>query len=274
MLGVVFHATWSFVPRHTGGPIVDHSGAVAFDWFFYTAHSFRMQVFFLIAGFFGRMLYHKRGWAEFTRHRLARIAVPLVVGWFILAPLNIAMFTWGGNASGGNVPPLPLPALFDRMFAQGLLFVPRTSGGLFGLTHLWFLYYLLWIYLVAVSVRAVLTRVLPESLGLRRLADWVAAQIAGSPWAIGWLTLFTGLFLWRMDGWTGVDTPVGTLKPAGPVLLLYGSFFTLGWLWHRQAGLLQQLARHWKWQLAAGLAVSLVCFLGILRLLDTGYVAG
>ncbi len=274
MLGVVFHAAWSFVPRHTGGPIVDHSGIVAFDWFFYTSHSFRMQVFFLIAGFFGRMLYHKRGWAGFAAHRLARIAVPFVVGWVILCPLVLAMFTWGGNASGGNVPPMPLPVLFELMFAKGLMFVQRTSGGVFSLVHLWFLYYLLWVYLVVIVGRAVLTRVLPESLGLRRVADRVAAHIAGSPWALVWLTAATGLFLWRMDGWNGVDTPVGTLAPSGPVVLLYGSFFVLGWLWHRHAGLLQNLARHWKWQLAGGLAVSVACFLGMTRLLDAGYVAG
>ena len=273
MLGVVFHAAWSFVPRHVGGPIVDPSGTIAFDWFFFTAHSFRMQVFFLIAGFFGRMLYHKRGWDGFARHRLLRVAVPFVVGWFILCPLVLALFTWGANTSGGYIPPLPIPVLLERLFAQGLIFVPRSSGGYFSLTHLWFLYYLLWIYLIAVAGRAVLT-LLPESLGLRRLADRAAAHIAGSPWAIGWLTVVTGWFLWRMDGWNGVDTPTNTLSPSGPVILLYGSFFVLGWLWHRQPGLLQQLARPWKWRLPIGLAVSLGCFVAMIRLLDGGYVAG
>lgn len=272
MLGVVFHAAWSFVPRHMGAAIVDHSGSVAFDWFFFTSHSFRMQVFFLIAGFFARMLYHKRGWRGFTRHRLARIAVPLVVGWFILFPLVFMMWVWGGNRSGGNMPPLPIPVFLDLAVAKGLMFAPRNSGGLFSLLHLWFLYYLLWIYLVAILGRALLIRVLPN--GARPLLDRVAAHIAGSPWAVAWLALLTGLFLWRMEGWTGVDTPIATLVPSGPVMLLYGSFFVLGWLWHRQTALLQTLARHWKWQLAAGLAVSLACFAGMTRLLERGYVSG
>ena len=56
LLRVVFHAAWSFAPVPMGAPIVDTSAGVGFYWFFFTSHTFRMQLFFLIAGFFGHLL--------------------------------------------------------------------------------------------------------------------------------------------------------------------------------------------------------------------------
>ena len=61
LLGVVFHAAGSFVPSPSGAAIVDASASSGFYWFFSTSHTFRMQLFFLIAGFFGHLLYHRRG---------------------------------------------------------------------------------------------------------------------------------------------------------------------------------------------------------------------
>lgn len=277
MLGVVFHAAWSFVSPSVGfafaAPVVDASANHGVGWFFYTSHSFRMQVFFLIAGFFARMLYQKRGTGGFTRHRLLRIGVPLVLGWFVLFPMVRAAWVWGGNVSGRNLMELPLPVLFQLMFGKALMFVRAEQGGMFSLTHLWFLYYLLWLYAIALSIRAVIVRA-PESLRLRERADRVMAFIAKSPWAIAVLALATGGFLWRMEGWSGVDTPVGTLAPSIPVLVLYGTFFILGWLIHRQSGLLHAFARSWKWQIAAGLAVSLGCYMVTLNLSARGYVVG
>ena len=274
MLGVLFHAVYSFVPQSAGAPIVDVAGNRFFDWVFFALHSFRMQVFFLIAGFFARMLYQKRGWVGFVRHRLVRIGLPLVVGWFILHPLVLTTWIWGANLSGRNLIELPIPFLFQLLYEHRLMFVPEAQGGLFNLVHLWFLYYLLWLYLVALVVRFLVTRALPASGGWRTQVDRVVAHVARSPWAIVWLTGITGLFLWAMEGWTGVDTPVGQLTPAAPVLVLYGSFFLLGLLMHRQARLVQELGRNWKWQVGAGLAVSLGCFAWLGNLVSSGYTTG
>jgi hypothetical protein len=63
-----------------------------------------------------------------------------------------------------------------------------------------------------------------------------------------------------MHGWFGVDTPLGTLTPSLPVLMLYGFFFAFGWLLHRQTHLLNGLVRHWRWQLALGLGLSVPLF--------------
>lgn len=67
LLGVGLHAALSFVPSITGWVIVDVSGHWFFNWFCFSIHTFRMQLFYLIAGFFARMLYQKRGFAGFSK---------------------------------------------------------------------------------------------------------------------------------------------------------------------------------------------------------------
>jgi hypothetical protein len=270
LLGVVFHAAWSFAPAPLGAPIVDASARVGFHWFFFTSHTFRMQLFFLIAGFFGHLLFHRRGFSGFARHRLLRVGLPLLVGWFILFPLVVAAWTTGGNVSGRNLVELPLPLLFTLMFKQGLMFVPKPLGGLFSLTHLWFLYYLLWLYALALGVRFLVTLSAPVASLLRGWADGWVARVMRSPSFILWLAPGMGLFLWPMGGWFGVDTPVGSPVPSVPVLIFYGSFFALGWLLHRQAGLLTGLARHWRWQLVLGLLLSVPIFFAYRAVQDRG----
>ena len=181
LLGVVFHAAGSFVPSPSGAAIVDASASSGFYWFFSTSHTFRMQLFFLIAGFFGHLLYHRRGCYGFARHRLLRIGLPFAVGWFILFPLVLAAYVTGMNVSGGNLVELPLPLLFTLMFKQGLMFVPRSVGGLFSLSHLWFLYYLLWLCALVLGLRFLVTRSEPVASRLRGWADGWVARLMRSP---------------------------------------------------------------------------------------------
>ena len=60
------------------------------------------------------------------------------------------------------------------MFKQGLIFVPRSVGGLFSLSHLWFLYYLLWLCALVLVLRFLVT-----------CSEQVASRLRG--WADGWV---------------------------------------------------------------------------------------
>jgi fucose 4-O-acetylase-like acetyltransferase len=74
--------------QHGGGPgpmgAPDSSRWLS-DWL----HSFRMPLFFVISGFFGRMMLEKYGTREYLKRRWRRIAVPLLVGIFTFSPLYI-----------------------------------------------------------------------------------------------------------------------------------------------------------------------------------------
>ncbi len=260
LLGVVFHAAWSYVPAPMGAPIVDASASRFFDWFFFTSHTFRMQLFFLIAGFFAHLVCHRRGFTAFARNRLMRIGVPLVVGWLILYPLVVGAFVAGGNVSGRNLTEIPLTAIFGLLYQKGAMFIPRSLGGMFGLAHLWFLYYLLWLYALVLGLRFLLTRSETVADRLRGWADGGVNRVMRSPVSIVLLAVGMGVFLWPMHGWFGVDTPLTSAVPSIPVLVFYGSFFVFGWFIHRQAHLLTNLVRHWRWQLALGLVLSIPLF--------------
>ena len=77
LLGIALHATMSFLPgfRDTGWPISDVSESASMGVLFYVVHIFRMATFFLVAGFFARMLYQRLGARGFIRNRLRRIAL-------------------------------------------------------------------------------------------------------------------------------------------------------------------------------------------------------
>jgi hypothetical protein len=126
---------------------------------------------------------------------------------------------------------------------------------LFNLIHLWFLYYLLLLYVLTLAVRSILSRPCMRAWGDRRVT-----QIFSAPASILWLVLLTGFCLWPMKSWFGADTPNASFRVSLPVLLLYGVFFVLGWLLHRQAHLLGHLVRHWRWQLGLALLLSIPLF--------------
>jgi fucose 4-O-acetylase-like acetyltransferase len=81
LLGIVLHAGESFMPKNPMWAITDDSTSVVPAIAAYVIHVFRMSLFFLMAGFFGRMALQRKGLAGFVRDRLERILVPLVVGW-------------------------------------------------------------------------------------------------------------------------------------------------------------------------------------------------
>ncbi len=109
---------------------------------------------------------------------------------------------------------------------------------MFSLRHLWFRYYLLWLYALLFGLRWLLTRSEPVSRNLRAFADGVVQRAMLSAWSPVWLAMGTGLLLWLMDEWFGVETHVVSLIPSPPVLLAYGAFFAFDWLLHRRAELL------------------------------------
>ena len=141
LLGIVFHSTMSFLVAP--GPfwlVVDKSPSATLTVMFFVLHMFRMVTFFLIAGFFAHLMFHRRGERGFIRDRLRRIGLPLVVGWPFLIVALIACGAWGGYVMTGKVPEPPPPD-------------PHAPPLAFPLTHLWFLYVLLWFYVCTVALR-------------------------------------------------------------------------------------------------------------------------
>lgn len=107
MLGIVLHATLSFIPSPTRIWIIqDSHPSITLGVLFFVIHVFRMTTFFLIAGFFARLSFHRRETWGFIGDRLQRIALPLLVGWPILFAVMGVVVYWAASFPNGG----PCPA--------------------------------------------------------------------------------------------------------------------------------------------------------------------
>ena len=86
ILGIFFHGAAGYIENFpvTLWPMREPP-STALAAFFFVSHMFRMSLFFLLAGFFGRMMLERRGTRAFVRDRAKRILLPLAVGAFSLA---------------------------------------------------------------------------------------------------------------------------------------------------------------------------------------------
>ncbi|WP_409192137.1 acyltransferase family protein [Bradyrhizobium sp. RDM4] len=115
LLGIVLHATLSFVPASPRFWIIqDTHPSLILGLLSFTIHVFRMTTFFLMAGFFARMSFHRRGPWDFVKDRLQRIGLPLVIAWpLVFAPMALVVIWASGFPNGGLTHPTSswLPAL-------------------------------------------------------------------------------------------------------------------------------------------------------------------
>ncbi|HEV8441828.1 MAG TPA: ATP-binding cassette domain-containing protein [Steroidobacteraceae bacterium] len=235
LLGVAFHATMSFLPGLPPGiwSMVDNSPSQSLSDAGFVAHIFRMSLFFFIAGFFGRMLFHKLGARGFWTNRLLRIGVPLIVGWVVLWPLIMAIWGAGMNKFfGGHIPAMPP--------------MPKVAGA-FPLAHLWFLYQLLLLYVAVTVVRSFIVP-FDRANRLRCLVDAMVVSSLRFPVAVFTLGVPVALALIAQPMWfywMSIPTPDSSLIPQVPATVGFGTAFAFGWLVNRANGALPAIERAW-----------------------------
>lgn len=159
--GLVYasHATWIVASQDTIEPVT---------WLIQFSHTFRMPVFFLLAGLFGMLMLRRRGASAWWQERLRRIGVPLATSLVLVSPFLVAAsaFSQGGGES-------VLPALLRE--------IRNPSAN--WTVHLWFLIYLL----IYASGLAALWR-FRRALRLEQAVAALQDSIERRP-ALGWLLL-------------------------------------------------------------------------------------
>jgi Predicted acyltransferases len=256
VLGVVFHASLSFMPIFMGWAVQDISTGAAVTTFVTISHSFRMELFFLLAGFFGCVTLRRKSVGEFVRGRFVRIVVPFVVGWFLLRPLLVSGWLMGSASLRGDYE-------FWAGIVAGFRMLETLPAGIFTGSHLWFLYYLTLLTAMAIVARTLVGAAGAIGETALRAADAVARWTASSALAIPVLAVPTAAALWFMRYW-GMDTPDQSLAPHGPVLAVYVGFFGLGWLVGRgETTMIEEMSRLSadRW-LFAGVGIAGVLWLG------------
>jgi glucans biosynthesis protein C len=243
LLGVVLHAAMPYVPG--SGWMTQEAPSRTLELLDYTIHLFRMPLFFMIAGFFGRMLLESRGLKGFLTDRSRRILVPLVAGLPLIMGVTGAAFMLGAFAAGQS-PAMAVPAA-----------AAHPGGVSINLIHLWFLYYLLIFYAAALGVRGVCSSVSGLSVRLRGALDTAVRTLAGAPVI---LTLPVILYWSCLPGgrWGGWPAPF-SLVPETGALLGYGAYFAFGWLLHRHQGYLGTATQRWPAFISAAVLMWLAC---------------
>ncbi|TYO63192.1 acyltransferase family protein [Bradyrhizobium hipponense] len=249
LLGIVLHATLSFVPASAQFWFVrDTHPSLLLGLLSFTIHVFRMTAFFLMAGFFARMSFHRRGTWGFVSDRLQRIVLPLAVGWpIVFTPMALVVIWASYLPNGGPI--------------HGMRNWPPLLPN-FPLTHLWFLYVLLELYVAMLLLWGVIVW-LDASGALRTLLDRLFAGIMRNPLAPLVLAIPIGIAFSLDQRWVnamGVRTPDQSLITNAQAWIGFGTAFGVGWLLHRQVDLLRLLERRWLPHLLLAVVLILISF--------------
>lgn len=251
LLGVVFHSGLVYVLPPGIWAIGTTQPNQLLGWFTFFTHSFRMELFFLLAGFFAAMAVQKRGVQAFLANRARRIVLVFALLLYPMKFLLASLWIIAGRKTGWLVLPPEFAATPWWKMALGAIASERLPS--MQLTHLWFLYYLAAItgaFLLARFVAGLVVKT-PQPR-LNRLFHRIIAH----PVAPLFLALAATPIIAAMD-MPGVDTPDQSLLPHLPVLVLYSGLFAFGWWLFANQELLGRFAKHWHWMLIIGLVVSL-----------------
>lgn len=248
LLGVALHASMSYLPGAEYFWITsDGDRSVVLGVAFHWVHSFRMTLFFLLAGYFGRLGLARLGMGAFIRDRFRRIVLPLLGFWWIVLMAIIAVIVWAAWLKNGGV----MPEQPEQ---------PPLSVRNFPLTHLWFLYLLSGGYAAMLGLRALFSA-LDRRGRLQRGLDAVVRVLGGS-WAPLLASLPAALVLASVPGWWhwfGIPTPDMSLVPNAAAVVAYGMAFLGGWALHRHPPLLAALPKRWPLNLGLGVFATLLC---------------
>ncbi|GAA3227625.1 acyltransferase family protein [Pseudonocardia petroleophila] len=244
-LGIVLHSLIPFAPGALW-LVTDSVTSDAVNVPLVLIHLFRMVLFMMLAGYFGRMVLHRRGTGAYLRDRALRILLPLVAFWPV-AVLSLGILV-GVNVALRGVEPPPTPA------ADASPLLAFTPG------QLWFLLVLMECVLITVVVRAVARRLAgPDRVA--RLSGRAGALLA-SPWGVG-LAAVPYLVGLLVQGHTagGIVEPFTVLPEVAPLVTYLGAF-GVGWFLQARPDALTRLAATWPVHLGAAVVLSAVVLLG------------
>jgi fucose 4-O-acetylase-like acetyltransferase len=246
LLGVVLHCALTYTVTDFGeawmlkDPNTSH---IVYDFIAALIHTFRMPIFFLVAGFFAAMLYYQKKPIAMVKNRVSRIVLPFIVFVVLLwLPLAFA-FSYTSLVFSGDASALATTLSY---FSEPLLVIPQFTF------HLWFLYYLILITLVTLILEFFLNKITSASGGISFIFTWVFNK------PLLRVVIFSGLtaVIYVLIGTWLVATPVSFVPELGAFVYYY-FFYSVGWLLFKSKQLLATL-KNYDW-LSFTLAMIIFC---------------
>lgn len=251
LLGLVLHSALTYNVTNHGNAweIKDpESNYILTDFIVLLIHSFRMPIFFLVAGFFGSMLFYERGVIQMFKNRIRRIVFPFIFFLFILSPIIYFSFSYSIAVFENQENPF---VNSTQLFSTILVFIPK------GTSHLWFLYYLIYVTQITSLLGLLLKNQKKISNKITNIFNWI---IKRSITRLALFSSFTFLILTYLE--TSMINASTSLIPDLNTFVFYFFFYIVGWILFKSKGLLNSFMKY-DWQFVA-FAVFLIITQGLL----------
>lgn len=249
LLGIFLHAILSFTELPVPfWPAHDSERSVIADVFVCIVHDFRMQTFFLLAGFFSGLLYQRYYLSGMLKRRLLRIGVPFAAALLIIVP-TLEILWLLGDLNAVRYVNFPVDAAQPPADRIADLFLSGRFLTNIVPFHLWFLYFLI-VYAILMAPLGALGQVL-TAVRVAGAGDRIFRKLVSVPGRAFLLAALTAPLLWPSQIRGLADTQDGwAIKPH--LCAYYFLFFISGWMLWRHRDLLPVLTRRWPLALTLG----------------------
>jgi hypothetical protein len=227
LLGLVIHSAITYGEVKYGSswslkdPVSVHESN---DYIVFFVHAFRMQIFFVVAGFFAAMLFYERQPKKMLQNRVKRILFPFLLFVFLLWPTVVFTFDYTSFVFAGD-PDAMTKAL--SIFSSWAAFSPRTTF------HLWFLYYLIFLTGASVFLALIFRKLPTASKFINRTFNRIIEKPVLRIFAFATLTAFGYVFM----GTSSVATSTSFI-PDVNTFSYYFIFYMVGWVLFKSKHLL------------------------------------
>ena len=232
MLGLVLHASMTYSDIDYGAvwPLKDVNNT---SHFFHVLieyiHVFRMPAFFVIAGFFGALLFYKKNPKTMMSNRLYRIVIPFFVCLMLLWPMAVFAFNFSNLMMLGNEESLKLA--FTATFPNGL--IPQNT------IHLWFLFYLAMISYLTCFIAMAFRNYDYENSFWKKGFDKLHGNLFITLIPFSVITFFTLVYMNSSSAITSA-----AFIPDMKTLCFYTVFYWYGWVLYLSRGLINIFMKH------------------------------
>ncbi len=241
LLGVYFHLSLAYTTFGDDWARDLNSISPVFDNFFGTVHYFRMHAFFLIAGFFGSLLYHKRGVRKMIFNRFKRIFLPLIIFIWPVGLLSSYCERFSHARNDGQ-------SILESLINSLSIFEVESPLELFpwySTDHLWFLNYLFFMSLLACFLKLITPQGNIISNGIRKvisiifLKPWIGMVVFCCSFGTLMMLLVKSMaqgdahwwaWLWFLQ-WKAIKS-----------FLAFGFFYIIGWHMYHHKDLINRLS--------------------------------
>jgi peptidoglycan/LPS O-acetylase OafA/YrhL len=249
LLGVYLHGALAYAePSRSVWIATNPQGNVAIDVSIWWIHLFRMGLFFLLSGYFAKLMIQRKGLKPFLWNRGIRIVLPFVLFWPLLMAAMTIVFVFAFSYVKEPQGLLQVIVAASQNPDAAKSSTPYTT------MHLWFLYYLLMFSLIA----AVASR------WTRLKFDWLFQRT--------WVLALSPLAL--VPGVMGGGLPIASPESFVPVwwpFAYYGLFYWVGWQLFGREVLLDRL-QPWCWLLVLASVLLFVPHYCLLPVLDIALI--